>query len=188
MSARHLLWAYEQNIKPGTRKNIFVYLVYRANDERGESWPSISLICKATGYDRDTVIDSLADLLRRRLTDDTGQRKGATCSVIVYRIVNLPVSSRKNGTAKQSGFPPKQSEFSPKQSRFSPENKQNKQKYAAAASALAEPPPPLLSAEDLAVERKFLADFERSKGRKLGARIKLRAVSHATIPKPLGPS
>ena len=154
-------WAYAQNIKPGTRKNIFVYLCRRAND-LAEAWPSITLICKATGFDRDTVIESLSDLESRGRIEDTGGRKGLTRSVIVYRIISLPISSRKNGTAKQSGF-------SPKQSGFSQEKRQNKQKYAAAASAFAEPPPPLRSEPKLDTEAiaKFQADFERARGRKL---------------------
>jgi len=135
-------WAYAQNIKPGTRKNIFVYLCRRANDLT-EAWPSITLICKATGFDRDTVIESLSDLERRGRIEDTGGRKGLTRSVIVYRIIDLRISSKKNGTAKQSGFSAKQSEFSPKQSGFSQEKRQNRQKYAATPSALAKPTPPL---------------------------------------------
>jgi pyocin large subunit-like protein len=129
--ARVMEWAYGQQIKPSSRKSVFVYLCYRANDELGEAWPSVPLICKHTGYDRDTVIDSLDDLPAQHRIEDTGQRKGLTRSVKVYRIIGYPISSRKNGTAKQSGFSAKQSEFSPKQSDSSLENRQNTQRKGA---------------------------------------------------------
>jgi DNA-binding transcriptional MocR family regulator len=120
-------WAYGQQIKPSSRKNVFVNLCYHRNELTGETWPSISLIREETGLDRDTVIESLDDLISQKRIEDTGQRKGQTRSVKVYRVVGFPVSSRKNGTAKHAEFSTKQSEFSQKQSGFSPENKQNKQ-------------------------------------------------------------
>jgi hypothetical protein len=43
----------------------------------------------------------------------------------------------------------------------------SKRKQAAAASAVALPPPPLLTEEELDCVRKFEADFERLRGRKL---------------------
>jgi pyocin large subunit-like protein len=128
MSMHALRWAYPQKIKPSSRKSVFLNLAYHYNDDLNQAWPSVALICEETSLDRDTVILALDDLEAQKRIEDTGQRKGLTRSVKVYRFVGFVVSSRENGTAKQSEFSGKQSGFFPRQSEVSPENTQNQQR------------------------------------------------------------
>jgi hypothetical protein len=106
---RHINWAKRQNL-PGTRKGVLINLADHAN-AKDLAWPKIQTISSETGFCRDTVIDSLADLEKRGYIEDTRQHKGKTNRVPIYRLLvaDMPAAiqletgnSWKKSTIKQS--------------------------------------------------------------------------------------
>lgn len=95
--------------------SILNILAYRA-DEKSECWPSITSLCESSSADRKTVIKVLQSLMDKNIIIKTGEMKGRTKSVPVYKLsLSSPVSgtarnlssttfsrsSTKSGTAKQ---------------------------------------------------------------------------------------
>lgn len=96
--------------------SILNILAHRANDF-SECWPSIKSLEESSSADRKTIIKVIQSLIDKKLIIKTGEMKGKTKSVPVYKLtlsspkngtaLNLSsttfsVSSPKNGTAKQS--------------------------------------------------------------------------------------
>lgn len=100
-------------------------------------WPSMQYLVNATSQDRKTVLEGIKRLRSAGLLVDTGERKGATKSVVVYRLsspeigtstacepaVDMSDSSTENGAApnleavpffpiSSPVFPTKQSQIS----------------------------------------------------------------------------
>lgn len=84
MSSEALAWAFKQEIKPSSVKFTLVALCECANYRTGLIFPSISHLSEITGQDRKTVIANIAELERRGLIADTGERSGKTKQVKVY--------------------------------------------------------------------------------------------------------
>ncbi|HVW50827.1 MAG TPA: helix-turn-helix domain-containing protein [Trinickia sp.] len=141
MSADAVEWALSQSVKRSAAKFVLAVLAHRVNAEAGDliAWPSVQSLCDSTGQDRKTVLANLRRLIDEGLIEDTGQRKGVTGQVIVYRLlVEAPTEqghkSTKNGTVAgvSTGpkteplhretvpfFPPNSTVFPSKESRFS---------------------------------------------------------------------
>ena len=95
-------------------------------DEHGCAFPSHALLRLHTAQDRKTIVAGLKRLITDRFIEDTGQRKGATNSVVVYRVLGLSgpksgtpsdVGSPENGTAQAvPNFPPSSPVFPSKRS------------------------------------------------------------------------
>lgn len=123
------------DVKPSSCKFVLVALANCANDEDRTCYPSVKYLCDATSQDRKTVLENLKKLKNMGLISDTGNRKGFTGQVIVYKIIteNFTANSAENGTIKQSQnrnstengtvpkFPPNSPVFPVKESRFSHE-------------------------------------------------------------------
>jgi hypothetical protein len=87
MSIQAQTWAYAQSsIKQSSVKFVLVTLANFAS-EHGLCFPSIECICAQTALDRKTVISALATLQSERYMIDTGERRGRTGQVKVYRLL-----------------------------------------------------------------------------------------------------
>lgn len=85
-----------------SRKFVLVALADAANDF-GICYPSIAHIIEKTCLDRKTVIDAIGDLKELGFLKDTGERKGKTKQVPVFKLELT--SSPKNGTVKNVTVP-----------------------------------------------------------------------------------
>lgn len=125
---------------PGSANKYVLVALANYCDENFTSFPSCERICSDTSLDRKTVLRALSWLRDNNVIADSGQRKGNTGGVIVYRLIGImsgpcvikaiPKTVRlssagkgtypKNGTIKQSqisheavpNFPGKQSQIS----------------------------------------------------------------------------
>ena len=85
MSIKFLNAAFEANIPSSADKFVLVALADFAN-EHGEAYPSLQTLSNKTSLDRKTVIKGLGNLSGIAVIADTGERKGKTKQVAVYRI------------------------------------------------------------------------------------------------------
>lgn len=85
MSNAALTWAFQQPIKPATRKFVLVALADAANHEN-EAFPSGKALEMMTGLDKKTIYKALDELEKEGFLVDTGKRKGPTQSVRVYKL------------------------------------------------------------------------------------------------------
>lgn len=85
MSNAALNWAFAAPIKKSCDKLLLVCLANYANDD-GICWPSQAKLVDDTSLDRKTVIGGIRRLLEGGWITDTGQKRGATGHVIIYRL------------------------------------------------------------------------------------------------------
>lgn len=83
MSTANLIWAFEQDIKPATRKFVLVILGDNCPDN-GLAYPSTETICNRTGLDRKTVILCLDSLEKDGFIKDSSKRSGVTRQIKCY--------------------------------------------------------------------------------------------------------
>lgn len=106
MSVQALTWAFATTIRPATKKFVLVSLANHAGDVERLCWPCVKTICDHTSLNRKTVISCLDALEREGWIEDTGERRGSTHQVKVYRLQETQKrdSSKgpKNGTVEQS--------------------------------------------------------------------------------------
>lgn len=93
MSIQAVSWVLSQDIRPSHTKFVLLAIADNA-DHNGFAYPSVETLSNKCSQDRKTVIDSLNELESLGLLRDTGDRKGATGQVKVYRIIGLPSSTR----------------------------------------------------------------------------------------------
>lgn len=86
MSFDALAWVAK--CKPGSasRKLVLFALADRHHTEDDVAYPSVAWIEEFTGLNRKTIITAISDLERLAFISDTGQRKGKTGQVKVYRL------------------------------------------------------------------------------------------------------
>ena len=102
MSFDAIRWAFEQAPGKSTEKFVLIAMANRANAS-GELWSSVAQICEDTLLNRKTVLAALKDLCSQKLIADTGERKGSTGQIKVYKLIlDESVKNPKNGTLKQS--------------------------------------------------------------------------------------
>ncbi|MGC3984808.1 MAG: helix-turn-helix domain-containing protein [Pseudorhodoferax sp.] len=132
MSFDAIKWALAQPVPKAAAKFVLVAIADCVNAETcGQEmvcWPSIAHICATTSLDRKTVIGAVKRLVEIGCLFDTGERKGVTAQVPVYRL-----NSTEKGTVKESqirnssengtipDFPGNSTEIPKEQSRFSVE-------------------------------------------------------------------
>lgn len=85
MSVEAITWALGQPLKHSSAKFVLVALANCADSE-GKAWPSVAYLCDATSQDRKTVIENLRRLKESGLLVNTGEMKGRTGQVPVYRL------------------------------------------------------------------------------------------------------
>lgn len=87
MSSEALSWAFKQDVKPSSLKFTLIALCECANYKTGRINPSIAHIAEITGQDRKTIIANIAELQRRNLIADTGDKVGRTGQIKVLQAV-----------------------------------------------------------------------------------------------------
>ena len=106
MSLDATVWAWSQQVKSSSAKLVLLALADRAGSDF-TAWPSIETISSETELDRKTVISAIQKLTVLGLVSDTGERKGFTGHVKVYRLIGITdrahkrvarTNSTKNGT------------------------------------------------------------------------------------------
>lgn len=126
MSVEAITWALKQSIKPSSLKFVLVAMANCADGREFVAWPSTEYLADATGQDRKTVLKNVGLLRDMGYLIDTGERKGHTKQVHVYRLNSPEIgtikqyqerNSSKNGTVpnldeKSTVFPGKQSQIS----------------------------------------------------------------------------
>lgn len=106
MSGRAVKWALNTPVKHAPAKQVLTVLAHYESDGHMTSFASTTTLVANTGQDRKTVLSNLRRLQELGFIEDTGERVGATKSVIVWRLVDSP-SGPNNGTAKQSQNTPR---------------------------------------------------------------------------------
>lgn len=86
MSSEALAWAFKLNVKPSSLKFTLIALCECANYQTGRITPSVAHISQITGQDRKTVMANVAELERRNLIKDTGQKVGRTGQIKVFEV------------------------------------------------------------------------------------------------------
>ena len=105
MSWEAVAWAMKQPVGHSSAKFVLVAIAERAGKEN-IAWPSVTALVEATCQNRKTVLANIQRLVEMGYIIDTGERTGATKSVVVYQL-NEPESSPKNNPAKQTQNLPK---------------------------------------------------------------------------------
>ena len=140
MSNEAINWALEQPVPKSSAKFVLVAMANLAGEDM-TCWPSMQYLVKATSQDRKTVLEGIKRLRQGGFLVDTGERKGTTKSVVVYRLSSpeigtapvikpglddvgeLSTSSTENGAAPNSeavpNFPGSSPVFPAKQSQIS---------------------------------------------------------------------
>lgn len=145
MSNQAIDWALAQPVKHSTAKFVLMVMANRADDDM-ICWPSTADLCQQTAQDRKTVQENLRRLREAGFIEDTGERKGATKQVIVYRLktpeigpveddLDTPIeiasdagigctkeAQKRNSTNNGTGpnFPSKRPEIPTKEAQISP--------------------------------------------------------------------
>ncbi|WP_367126141.1 helix-turn-helix domain-containing protein [Ralstonia sp. CP] len=96
MSVEAIAWALKQPIERSSAKFVLVVMANCADGKEFLAWPSTSYLAECTSQDRKTVLKNIGVLAEMGLIVDTGERKGDTKQIPVYRL-----NSSKNGTVKK---------------------------------------------------------------------------------------
>ena len=127
MSFEAIRWAFAQAVPQSSAKFVLVAMATHAGPD-WTAWPSVTALAAATSQDRKTVMANMAKLVSGGFMADTGDRKGVTKQVVVYRLNSTENgtvkeyqkrNSPKNGTVPE--FPSNSPVFPSEQSRFSVE-------------------------------------------------------------------
>lgn len=97
MSVEAITWALGQRVGRSTAKFVLTILANCADGKEFLCFPSVAYISEATDQDRKTVIAAIAKLVEMGFVEDSGERRGTTGQIIVYRLL-----VGKNGTVKES--------------------------------------------------------------------------------------
>ena len=81
-------WAWSLNIKPASLKLLLLSLCDRADEEHC-CFPSLKRLVADTGLDQKTISSHMTKLISLGVMEDTGERKGATRRVKVYRLIGI---------------------------------------------------------------------------------------------------
>ncbi len=79
-------WAYEQEGLSAPRRLVLIAFAMHA-DRNGFTWPSAETISRETGLHRDTVRTQTTALSQDAKIHDTGERRGTTSQVKVFRLI-----------------------------------------------------------------------------------------------------
>jgi len=101
MSFAALNWAWDASTRSGTAKCVLAYLANCAND-RGESWPSVSTICRKTRHGEAAVRRALRELEEDRHIERMQRPVGDAFASTLYR---LPVAVPRQQWAQEPEWP-----------------------------------------------------------------------------------
>lgn len=114
-------WARKQPVSRSSDKFLLVMMADQANEE-GVCWPSQKGLAEDTSLDRKTVGAGLTRLREEGHIVDTGERKGATKQVVVWRLPYRETSPKTDKLSENGSvpfFPPKDTVFPVEAPRFS---------------------------------------------------------------------
>lgn len=97
MSLDATLWAWKAPVMTSTQRLILLSLADRAGEDH-TCFPSYERLVQDTLLNRKTVVKVIGELIQMGLIQDTGERKGATKQVKVYKL--LHVMGREESTPK----------------------------------------------------------------------------------------
>ena len=105
MSLDATIWAWKQKIGDSSAKLVLLSLADRAGADF-KAYPSVASLAADTDLNRKTIINALSRLKALGLIEDTGERKGSSGRVIVYRMIGITDRTKqslkgdnpKNGT------------------------------------------------------------------------------------------
>lgn len=101
MSVEATSWAWKARVGKSSSKLVLLSLADRCGADM-TAWPSIETLSRDTELDRKTVIKAIQHLEEIGLIIDTGERKGSTGKVCVYKVIGVYDrhfdNSTKNGT------------------------------------------------------------------------------------------
>lgn len=109
MSLESVTYALKQGIKPSSLKFLYVVCANTISAPSHRCYGSIGYLADTTGQDRKTVIKGMAELCRRGLLKDTGERVGRTSQIVVYELLGFDKwNGTKSGTVQpgNSTVPP----------------------------------------------------------------------------------
>lgn len=86
MSVEAITWALRQPVKQSSTKFVLVVLANCASAANSLAYPSVAYLSEATGQNRKTIIVNLQRLQADGFIEDTGERRGTTRQVVVYRL------------------------------------------------------------------------------------------------------
>lgn len=86
MSFAALAWAGKCSPGSASRKLVLFALADRHNDEANGAYPSITWIADFTSLNRKTIIHALAELEAGGFISDSGERRGETAQIKLYRL------------------------------------------------------------------------------------------------------
>lgn len=86
MSFQALAWATKLRLGKAGDKLILVAFADRHNEESGCAYPSIAWLTEFSSLNRKTVIAAVERLVDAGLLEDSGERKGSTKQIKVYRV------------------------------------------------------------------------------------------------------
>jgi hypothetical protein len=92
VSNEAITWALTRPIKHSTAKFVLVVMANCADTDR-VAWPSVAHLTESTGQDRKTVLENVKRLIVMGYIEDTGERKGVTRQVIVYRLKDAEIGT-----------------------------------------------------------------------------------------------
>jgi DNA-binding transcriptional regulator YhcF (GntR family) len=85
VSVEAITWALAQPVRHSSAKFVLVVMANRADGDM-ICWPSMADVSAQTAQDRKTVQENIRRLREAGFIEDTGERKGSTKQVIVYRL------------------------------------------------------------------------------------------------------
>ena len=121
MSVEAISLALSIPVERSSAKFVLVAMANCANNDM-ICWPSIQYLSDATSQDRKTVIKNIKRLREYGLIEETGEKRGSTGQISVFRLTikeSQKRNSTENGTVPKTE--PKSTVFSHKESRFSVE-------------------------------------------------------------------
>lgn len=104
MSRKATDWAWSVNIRPATLKLVLLSMADRA-DEHHCCYPSIERLVRDTSLNKKTIQAGIKTLSEMGLIRDTGERKGATQRVRVFKLSITDKCDRKRDDSKIGNIP-----------------------------------------------------------------------------------
>lgn len=100
MSVRAVSWAFEQKLKTSSKLVLLALADYVGQD--GEAYPSIETLESKTSLERKAIFRALRVLKDIGYIEDTGERRGSTKRITVYRITDPKGEQLPKGNYSQS--------------------------------------------------------------------------------------
>ncbi|EOO1480024.1 helix-turn-helix domain-containing protein, partial [Escherichia coli] len=91
MSIDALRWAKKVKTGSSSSKSVLTWLADMCGADLC-AYPSVSALAEVTELNKKTVQDSLRHLMEIGLIVDTGERKGRTKQIVVYRLIGVEES------------------------------------------------------------------------------------------------